>query len=170
MSHRTKFARLLVRRALRGPILVEITMHGKTVRDVPADMFVEALAEHFKNNDKIQVPAFASIVKTAAYKELPPLSADWYYTRAAAIARRVYMRGGSVGGFAKAFGGKDRRGAKRNRSALASRGISRKILQQLESIDYLAVHEDGGRKLTKNGQRELDIIAKQIELPTGLQL
>lgn len=61
---------------------------GRIVKDVPADRFVVALAEHFKKSDKLKVPQWAEIVKTGAYKELPPVNPDWFFIRAAAIARR----------------------------------------------------------------------------------
>lgn len=141
---------------------------GKTVKDVPADTFVEALAAHFKKNDKISVPAWADIVKTAAMKQLPPTSEDWYYIRAAAIARRVYVRGASPNDLAKAFGGAKKNGVRRSHWSKASQGLCRKILQELEAIGLVAKTDKGGRRITKNGQRELDTIARQIELKGSL--
>ncbi|CEO96540.1 40S ribosomal protein S19 [Plasmodiophora brassicae] len=138
---------------------------GKLVKDVPADKFVQALAEHFKKSDKIKVPSWAEYCKTAAYKELPPQNADWYYLRAAAIARRVYLRGGSVGGLQKVYGGADRRGVRRNKFALAAKGIIRNILQQLESCEIVQKDETKkGRRVTSKGRRELDTIASKIEV------
>lgn len=53
-----------------------------TVRDVPADKFIAALADSFKNNDKFVVPKWVDYVKTGVHKELAPYDPDWYYIRA----------------------------------------------------------------------------------------
>merc|ERR1712227_1072955 len=84
---------------------------GVTVKDVTSHDFVIAYAAHLKRIGKIEVPKWADLVKTASFKELAPYDPDWYYIRAAAIARRVYLRAGTgVGGLKKAFGGRKHRG------------------------------------------------------------
>jgi len=51
---------------------------------------------------QIEVPSWVDIVKTGPYKDLAPYDPDWYYVRAAAIARQVYIKGGrGVNGFCK---------------------------------------------------------------------
>ena len=65
---------------------------GITLKDVAADTFITEFANHLKKGGKLKLPVYHDLVKTAFYKELPPYSADWYYTRAAAIIRRVYCR------------------------------------------------------------------------------
>lgn len=55
---------------------------GVTVKDVPAQEFVQAYAQHLKRSGKIRVPKWADLVKTATYKELSPYDPDWYYIRA----------------------------------------------------------------------------------------
>ena len=73
---------------------------GVTVKDVAAQDFVIAYAAHLKRIGKIEVPKWADLVKTGTTRELAPYDPDWYYMRAAAIARRVYLRGGiGVGAF-----------------------------------------------------------------------
>ncbi len=143
-------------------------VRAKTVKDVPADVFVQALAAHFKKTDKLKVPAWVDLVKTGSHKELAPLSPDWYYVRAAAIARRVYVRGGSVGGLAKAFGGANRKGSRPNRYSTASTGIIRNALQQLEAAGLVAKSENGGRRVTAAGQKEMDTVAGKIEIRSAL--
>jgi small subunit ribosomal protein S19e len=77
-----------------------------TVRDVQAAKFIAAYAEVLKNNDKFVVPKWADIVKTGVSRELTPYDPDWYYIRAAAIVRKVYLRPGTgVGALKKRFGG-----------------------------------------------------------------
>lgn len=143
---------------------------GKTVKDVPADKFVMALAAHFKKNDKFQVPVWADVVKTGAHKELAPINPDWYFVRAAAIARRVYVNGGSVGRFCRVFGGKKRNGSQKSHFHKCAKGISRNILKQLEEVNLVAQSEEGGRRITSAGQRELDTVAAQIEVKTPIFL
>ena len=74
----------------------EETPTAVTVRDVPAPAFIAAYAEVLKNNDKFVVPKWADVVKTGVHKELAPYDPDWYFIRAAAIARKIYLRQGSV--------------------------------------------------------------------------
>ena len=45
-------------------------------------------------------------VKMGRFKELPPTDKDWYYIRAASVARHIYLRRGTgVGAFTKVYGG-----------------------------------------------------------------
>ena len=48
-----------------------------TVFDVPADTLINVVAEEFKNNDKINPPAWSNFVKTGVHKERKPENADW---------------------------------------------------------------------------------------------
>ncbi len=53
------------------------------------------------------------MVKTGTHKELAPYDPDWYYTRAAAIARKVYLQPGlGVGALQRKFGGARGRGTR----------------------------------------------------------
>merc|ERR1719329_42271 len=64
---------------------------GICVRDVKADAFIAEYAEHLKNSDKFELPVWSDTIKTACFKELAPYGDDWYYIRAASIARKVYL-------------------------------------------------------------------------------
>jgi small subunit ribosomal protein S19e len=66
------------------------------VRDVSAASFIKAYAEHLKNSDKFDLPVWADTVKTGVFKDLAPYGDDWYYIRAASIARKVYLTPGTV--------------------------------------------------------------------------
>eukprot|EP00891_Asterochloris_glomerata_P005605 jgi/Astpho2/5605/Aster-02858 len=136
------------------------------VRDVPAEAFIKAYAAHLKSNDKIQLPTWVDIVKTGAYKELPPYDPDWYYIRAASLARKVYMRQGmGIGAFRKHYGGRNKRkGAVPEHFAKASGGLIRHMLIQLEEQGLVEKHSGpkGGRKITAAGQRDLDLIAGSV--------
>lgn len=142
-------------------------MPGKGVRDVPAEAFIKAYAAHLKSNDNIKLPQWVDIVKTGTFKELAPYDPDWYYVRAASLARKVYLRQGvGVGAFRKQYGGRNKRkGAVPEHFAKASGGLIRHILIQLESEGLVEKYEGkkGGRKITSTGQRDLDLIAGRIQ-------
>lgn len=93
-----------------------------------------------------------------------PQDPDWYFVRAASIARRVYLRGGvGVGEFSRLYGSLKSNGSRRPHYSAASRGLIRKIMQQLAEVDIIGQKKESkGRYLTRNGQRELDTIAGQI--------
>merc|ERR1711865_567326 len=142
-----------------------IIMSGapKTVKDVRSHEFVVAYAQYLRSTGKFETPAWVDLVKTAAYKELAPLDPDWYYIRAASVARQIYLRGGrGVGGLRKLYGGPHRRGARPNHHAKASGAVIRHILRQLEDLKIVEAHGKGGRQITSDGQRDLDRIAGRI--------
>merc|ERR1712070_217596 len=140
---------------------------GINVRDVASSDFVIAYAAHLKRIGKIEVPKWADLVKTASFKELGPYDPDWYYIRAAAIARRIYLRGGTgVGALKKVFGGRKMRGTRHEIFSKGSGSIARHALKQLELLKIIEKVPDGkGRRITAQGQRDLDSIAGQINTP-----
>mmetsp|Transcript_35269 Transcript_35269/g.55423 ORF Transcript_35269/g.55423 Transcript_35269/m.55423 type:complete len:91 (-) Transcript_35269:713-985(-) len=90
--------------------MAEYESVGITVRDVAADKFIAAYSAHLKTTGQIELPRWVDFVKTGINRELAPYDEDWFYVRAAAIARKVYLRPGcGVGGLRKAFGGQKRR-------------------------------------------------------------
>ena len=64
-----------------------------TVFDVPADLLINKVSEEFKNNDKIESPAWSDFVRTGVHKERKPENEDWWFVRTASIIRRVYIDG-----------------------------------------------------------------------------
>jgi small subunit ribosomal protein S19e len=97
-------------------------------------------------------------VKTGSAKELPPNDIDWYYIRAASVARHVYMRKTvGVGRLRKLHGSAKNRGSRPSKHVDASGGVDRKVMQSLEKIGVLEQDEEkGGRRITQAGQRDLD--------------
>jgi small subunit ribosomal protein S19e len=136
---------------------------GICVRDVAARPFIEAYAEHLKNSDKFEAPVWSDTVKTAAFKELAPYGDDWYYIRAASIARKIYLRPGlGVGMLQKWYGGRERRGARTEHFRKASSGIIRSVLIQLQEMKVVEQLPSGGRQVTTVGQQDLDRIAGSV--------
>ncbi|KAJ4892664.1 40S ribosomal protein S19-1 [Raphanus sativus] len=111
----------------------------------------------------IELPSWTDIVKTGKLKELAPYDPDWYYIRAASMARKVYLRGGlGVGAFRRIYGGSKRNGSRPPHFCKSSGGIARHILQQLETMNIVEIDTKGGRRITSSGQRDLDQVAGRI--------
>ena len=138
---------------------------GTTVRDVKAADFIAAYAAHLKKSGTIAPPEWTTMIKTATHRELGPSDSDWYFTRAASIARRVYLRPTGVGQLQRVYGGKARRGTRTNKFQKMGTGhVIRNILQQFESKG-LVEKIGSGRKISKAGQKDLDLIALQVRYP-----
>ncbi|PIA25286.1 hypothetical protein AQUCO_12000024v1 [Aquilegia coerulea] len=111
----------------------------------------------------MELPHWTDIVKTATFKELAPYDPDWYYIRAASMARKIYLRQGlGVGGFRKIYGGRKRNGSRPPHFCKSSGGIARHILQQLENMKIVEMDPKGGRRITSIGRRDLDQVAGRI--------
>lgn len=112
-----------------------------TVKDVPADKFIAQLAAHLKK--KMDVPQWADLVKTAPYKEMCPQDPDWFFIRAASLARRIYIRGGNgVGAFTKVYGGRASHGVRNADFGRAARGCIRHALTQLKKLKIIDEKKD----------------------------
>ncbi|NWX72043.1 RS19 protein, partial [Alca torda] len=86
---------------------------------------------------------------------------------AASTARHLYLRGGAgVGSMATVYGGRQRRGVRPSHFSRGSGSVARRVLQALEGLKMVEKDQDGqvlaGRKLTPQGQRDLDRIAGQV--------
>ncbi len=55
---------------------------------------------------KIKLPTYVDYYKTGQFNELSPYDKDWYYIRAASVARHIYVRKGvGIGSLSKIYGG-----------------------------------------------------------------
>ncbi|RUS71177.1 hypothetical protein EGW08_021064 [Elysia chlorotica] len=138
---------------------------GISVKDVNAHEFTKALADFLKRTGKVKVPDWADIVKLGRHKELSPYDEDWYFIRAASVARHLYIRAPcGVGALTKLYGGNKRNGTAPSHHCLASANVARKVLQSLEQLKMAETDQNtGGRRLTAQGRRDLDRIASQIK-------
>ncbi|XP_067112648.1 small ribosomal subunit protein eS19-like isoform X4 [Osmerus mordax] len=137
-------------------------MPGVTVKDVNQQEFVRALSAFLKKSGKLKVPEWVDTVKLAKHKELAPCDDNWFYTRVASTARHLYLRGGvGVGSTIKIYGGRQRNGVCHAHFSVGSRNVARKVLQALEGVKMVERDPNGGRRLTAQGQRDLDRIAGQ---------
>jgi small subunit ribosomal protein S19e len=133
------------------------------VKDVAAQKFITCFAKHMKRQGKFELPKWGDQVKTGVAKELAPYNPDWLYVRAASVARYVYIRGGcGVGSFRKVYGSQQRRGVCTEHYRKGSGKIVRYCMQQLEEMGIMEIDEKtGGRRITPEGQREMDTVAFQ---------
>ena len=111
-----------------------------------------------QSRTNLLLSGWVDTVKTGPAKELPPQSIDWYYVRAASIARHVYLRKTvGVGRLRKVHGSTRNRGSRPSHHVDASGSVDRKVMQSLEKIGVLEQDEEkGGRRITQSGQRDLD--------------
>merc|ERR1712071_576552 len=136
---------------------------GVTVKDVDPQRFVIAFAAHLKKSNKLKVPEFVEIVKTSKAKEIGPVDPDWYYIRAAAVARHIYLRPNTgAGAIRKIYGGAKNNGTRPSHFCKGSASVARKVLQSLEGVKMVTKDTNGGRTLTSTGRRDMDRIAGQV--------
>ena len=136
---------------------------GLQVREVAAAEYVEALAKHFETSEIIKAPEWADLVKTGFLQQMPPTRSNWWYIRAASIARQIYMNSeASVSGLVYRYGSNENPGVSPKHHQEASRKIVRVILQQLEKAGLVSIKENKGRVLTAKGQKLLDGIANEF--------
>ncbi len=133
------------------------------VFDVPADIFIERLAEQLKKDPKIEPPSWAQFVKTGSHAERVPQNKDWWYVRCASLLRKVYI-GSPIGlsDLKSAYGGRKKVGYSLAHHRDAGGAIIRKALQQLESAGYITKANGKGRILTQEGMKKLDSLGKEI--------
>merc|ERR1711890_12494 len=133
------------------------------VKDVNQTRFVKVLAAFFKKSGKVKVPELVDLWKTATFKTLAPTDDDWFYTRLASMARHLYIRNpAGVNAITRIYGGRKRNGPKPSHYCTGSPGLARRALQTLEKLKLVEKDPNGGRRLTSQGQRDLDRIANQI--------
>lgn len=136
--------------------------HITSLRDVSASEFITAYSQHLKKSGRLELPEWVDYVKTGRSREMPPIDPDWYYVRAASIVRKIYLNAGlGIGALAHWYGKADSTG-RRQHHRRASRKILRHILIGLEHQGIVEKLEDGGRRVTPEGQRDLDTVARAV--------
>jgi len=134
-----------------------------SVKEVPAQQFVEKLKEELKKVEQVKPPEWIKFAKSGSHRERPPQQKDFWYIRAASLLRRMAIEGNvGIARLRTFYGGKKRRGYKPAISKRAGGSILRKILQQLETAGFVA-KDKKGRKLTPKGQKLLSSVAKELK-------
>lgn len=129
-----------------------------TVFDINPSELIEKTAQELKK--VIKQPEWSFFVKTGVAKERPPAKDDWWYQRAAAVLRKVYLKGPiGVSKLKTLFGSRKNRGYKPERFRRAGGKIIRSILQQLEKEELIQQTQKGvykGRVITSKGKSFID--------------
>ena len=137
-----------------------------SVYDIYPNELIELTAERLKSVAEIKAPEWAVFAKTGVCKERPPMKSDWWFTRAAAILRSIYVMGPiGVNKLRTKYGGKQRRGHNMPHFKKGSGSVIRKCIQQLEKAGLIKSIEKGkhkGRIITPKGRSFLDKIAGEI--------
>ncbi|MCS7110733.1 MAG: 30S ribosomal protein S19e [Ignisphaera sp.] len=135
-----------------------------TVRDVPANIFIEKLASYLKASvATVKPPPWTAFTKTSPHKERVPDNPDWWYYRAAAILRKIYLADAPVGleTLRTIFGGLKRRGSAPPHYRKCGGGHLRRILHQLEAAGLIE-KTSKGRRITDKGRATLDGLALEV--------
>ncbi|MCG7844358.1 MAG: 30S ribosomal protein S19e [Methanomassiliicoccales archaeon] len=134
-----------------------------TVYDVPHEKLIGNVAQKLKDSGAVSPPEWAEYAKTGVHTEKAPTQEDWWYTRAASVLRKVYVKGPiGTSKLAAEYGGFVDRGSRPNRAVKGSRSIIRKSLMQLESAGLVTKNKNNGRIVTPKGQALLDNAAKEV--------
>jgi small subunit ribosomal protein S19e len=130
--------------------------------DIPATELITILAEHLRNDKKIQPPQWAAYVKTGAHAEKIPQNRDWWYTRCASIVRKIYLHGPTgVSDLKSEYGGRKRIGYNLDHHKDAGGAIIRKALQQLEAAGYVT-RKKRGRSISDEGMKKIDRLSTEV--------
>ncbi|MBI2673070.1 30S ribosomal protein S19e [Candidatus Woesearchaeota archaeon] len=135
-----------------------------TINDVDINELIENAAVELKKI--IKQPEWSMFVKTGTSKTRPPERDDWWFTRSAAVLRKIYTQGPlGVSKLRTKFGSKKHRGYKPEEFRKASGKIIRVILQELEKAELIKKAEKStykGRVVTPKGKSFLDKIASRL--------
>ncbi len=123
-----------------------------TPYDVPADVLIERLARHLKENvGAISPPEWAETAKTGSHRQRSPIASDWWYRRCASLLRKLYLHGQlGIPRLRVEYGGR-KKGGRREHCRRSGGSAIREPLQQLEKAGFVVNELKKGRKLSKEG-------------------
>ena len=149
-----------------------------SVKDVPAEAFIKAYAEHLKKAQKIKPIAHVNLIKTGHAQEVTPENEDWFFVRCAALARTLYLRPErGVGSLRHIYGRKHKPGLTKRHHEPGSGKVIRFALQQLQGANILMAYNDKRNKgfkadgdtetkypriVTPEGHQDMNKIAKNV--------
>jgi len=157
--------------ALINSIEINQKKSGFTVLDVPSNKFINQLASFLKEKNIIKIPKYAPLVKSSRANDCEPINPDYFYYKAAAIVRKLYItksKNIGVGSLRVMFSKKERRGSQPPKTFRVGGKIIREIVIQLKNADYIKNYggkddeTNSGLYLTKNGRSQLDKIASGL--------
>jgi len=137
-----------------------------SIYDVDANLLIEEASKELKEKKILLAPEWSVFVKTGVNAARPPIDADWWYARGAAILRKIDRLGPiGVNKLKVQYGGRKRRGARPAERRDASGNHIRKILQQFEKAGFIKkVDTKGhkGRAIAGPGRSFLSKVAEKI--------
>ncbi|MCW4019903.1 MAG: 30S ribosomal protein S19e [Candidatus Bathyarchaeota archaeon] len=136
-----------------------------TPYDVPPSVLIERVAQYLKNNvDNVKPPEWAPFVKTGAHTQRAPENPDWWFVRCASLLRKVYVKGPiGIQRLRSEYGGRKDRGVKPEHTRKGSGAIVRNALKQLEEAGLVETLKRGGRTVTPEGRRLLDLLSTETK-------
>lgn len=135
-----------------------------TPYDVPAQKLIQKTAKYLKENiDQVLPPNWAQVAKTGSHTEKQPQNPDWWYTRTAAILRKIYAHEPiGIEKLRADYGGRKGFTVKPNHASKSGGSNIRKALQQLEQAGLIQTAKPQGRKMTPKGRKLLQEIAEDL--------
>jgi small subunit ribosomal protein S19e len=135
-----------------------------TIYEVPATILNREIASELKDIDELKPPAWASFVKTGVFREKSPTDPDWWYVRLASLLRKIYIYGPiGVNRLRIKYGGRQRKGNRREHFKKGAGKIIRYGLQQLEALGFVEKKDDkSGRTVSAKGRSFMDRTANKI--------
>jgi small subunit ribosomal protein S19e len=135
-----------------------------TIYEVPAAILNREIVSELKNIDELKPPAWASFVKTGVFREKSPTDPDWWYVRLASLLRKIYVYGPiGVNRLRIKYGGRQRKGNRREHFKKGAGKIIRYGLQQLEALGFVEKKDDkSGRTISAKGRSFMDRTANKI--------
>ena len=134
-----------------------------TAYDVPAILLIERLATKLSTVETIKQPEWAMFVKTGPHREKGPARNDWWTIRAAAVLRKIYMKGPiGVERLSAEYGGRCDHGSAPYHAVRGSRAIARNVVKQLEASKLIKIERGRGRSITSTGQALIDNTSHEV--------
>lgn len=131
--------------------------------DVPPAVYLPKLADELRSRNAVTPPAWAPFAKTGVHKQKAPVQLDWWYLRSASVLRKIGLKGPiGVEHLADEYGGKRDRGSAPYHARTGSRSIAREIVQQLQGSGLVRADKNRGRRLTAEGQKLIDTVARDV--------
>ena len=149
-------------------ILLKENLRGYTAlihpNDVPASKLIERIAKHLRENvDAVAPPSWTIAAKTGTHVGKQPQKPDWWYTRCAAILRKIYLHGPvGIERLRAEYGGGKRHGSMPRHASKAGGSTVRKAMQQLEAAGLIEPAKPHGRRLSKEGRNLLQELAEEV--------
>ncbi|MFX1518876.1 MAG: 30S ribosomal protein S19e [Promethearchaeota archaeon] len=135
-----------------------------TIYEVPAALLNKEVADELKNIDELKPPTWAAFVKTGVFREKAPTDPEWWYVRLASLLRKIYTHGPiGVNRLRVKYGGRQRKGNRREHFKKGAGKIIRYGLQQLESLGFVErLNDNSGRIISPKGRSFMDRTANRI--------